>query len=255
MHTHTRAHTHTHTHTYIRVYRTHPNALLSKNEWAHIFNFLLPLSALNNDTWKKQHKCIVVVGVNIITQVFGVIRNSDMIHLTYTHTHTAIKLISEACSGWAHHQLSIKHTSNPALYSIKHLWHGRVTLAAWANLTLVPVVSWDPPCYRVSQNAGVTLAVMGLPWDYLIPQYPQDRVSQNARLHRQPWDYRGICTVGGIPWVVLGGSPVTAKTPIRLQLNSAFVRPHDIFKSGSRCSLFNVILSKSQAIHFVGLTY
>ena len=107
----------------------------------------------------------------------------------------------------------------------------------------------------LSQNARVTPAVLGLPWDYLIPQYPQDRVSQNARLHRRPWDYRGIFTVEGIPWVVLGGSPVTAKTPIRLQLNSAFVRPHDIFKSGSRCSLFNVILSKSQAIYFVGLTY
>ena len=128
------------------------------------------------------------------------------------------------------------------------------------NARVTPAVlglSWDYlilqyPHDRVSQNARVTCWLL---WDYLIPQYPQDRVSQNARLHRRLWDYRGICTVRGIPWVVLGGSPVTAKTPIRLQLNSAFVRPHDIFKSGSRCSLFNVILSKSQAIHFVGLTY
>ena len=49
-------------------------------------------------------------------------------------------------------------------------------------LTLVPVLSWDHPCCRVSQNARVTPAVLGLSWDYLIPQYPHDRVSQNARV-------------------------------------------------------------------------
>ena len=74
-------------------------------------------------------------------------------------------------------ELTVSSASNtrpilPCTVSIKHLWHGRVTLAAWANLTLVPVLSWDPPCYRICQNARVTLAILGLSWDYLIPQYP-----------------------------------------------------------------------------------
>ena len=82
-----------------------------------------------------------------------------------------------------------------------------------------------PPGQSVP-NCQITPAALGLSWDM-------------------------YCWRHTLGWVVLGGSPVTAKTPIRLQLNSAFVRPHDIFKSGSRCSLFNVILSKSQAIYIL----
>ena len=61
--------------------------------------------------------------------------------------------------------------------------------------------------------------------------------------------YLGLCFNRWLPMFS------TAKTPICLQLNWAFVCPHDVFKSGSRRSLFDVFLSKIQAFCFVGITY
>ena len=48
-------------------------------------------------------------------------------------------------------------------------------------------------------------------WDYhgttSSPSTPTTECPRVLVLHQHSWDYRGICTVGGIPWLVLSGSP------------------------------------------------
>ena len=72
----------------------------------------------------------------------------------------------------------LPHMSNGAMYSTNH-WQSNSSSPRMVSPFLV---------VRVSQTAGVTLAVLGLSWDdYPTPGIPSGRVSQNTGVNN-PWD-------------------------------------------------------------------
>ena len=135
------------------------------------------------------------LGLNIVLCRFLSLQNNVLLYneLPYQIKHTL-----NNCHSGLNVRVEVTSThvqSCHVQYQISLAWQSNSSSPGLSLDKLTPVYPW----LGVSQNAGVTPAVPGLTWYYLLPSTPVAEYPRMPGLHRQSQDYPGTTSPPSTP--------------------------------------------------------